>query len=150
MYVYRDFDHAEYESEKKILVKITCSAKFKHAQMSYDERDKGFPLLQNIILQAVFKEYNYDTDSGKDLSAYDNQIKGNGIGYYIKYYSSPEYFYKSEGGIKELNKYIMLNPYHDSKTTTFRKTIPSGKFLVILGIRTSSDGGAFNCMNGYT
>lgn len=58
--------------------------------------------------------------------------------------------YKSEGGIKELNKYIMLNPYHDSKTTTFRKTIPSGKFLVILGIRTSSDGGAFNCMNGYT
>ena len=150
IYVYRDFDHAEYESEKKILVKITCSEKFKHAQMSYDEIDKRFPLLQNIILQAVFKEYNYDPDSGKDLSAYDNQIKGNGIGYYIKYYSTPGYFYKSEGGIKELNKYIMLNPYHDSKTTTFRKTIPSGKFLVILGIRTSSYGGAFNCMNGYT
>ena len=118
--------------------------------MSYDEIDKRFPLLQNIILQAVFKEYNYDPDSGKDFSAYDNQIKGNGIGYYIKYYSTPGYFYKSEGGIKELNKYIMLNPYHDSKTTTFRKTIPSGKFLVILGIRTSFYGGAFNCMNGYT
>ena len=31
--------------------------------MSYDEIDKRFPLLQNIILQAVFKEYNYDIKS---------------------------------------------------------------------------------------
>ena len=27
--------------------------------MANDDRDKGFPLLQNIILQAVFKENNY-------------------------------------------------------------------------------------------
>ena len=30
--------------------------------MSYDYRDKGFPLLKNIILQAEFTENNKDPD----------------------------------------------------------------------------------------
>ena len=51
-------------------VKITCSAKYRHAQMSYDEKDRGFPLLHNIILQAAFEDLNYDPDSGKELYLY--------------------------------------------------------------------------------
>ena len=83
IFVYRDFENAGYQAEKKMEVKIICSAKFKHAQMAYDERDKGFPLLQNIILQAEFKENNYNPDSGKDFNSNGNQLKGNGIGYII-------------------------------------------------------------------
>ena len=68
-------------------VKISCSSKFKHAQMSYDDRDHGFPLLQNIILQAEFIENNYDPDLGEDFDVNENQIKGNGIGHIIYYIS---------------------------------------------------------------
>ena len=45
IYIYRDFDHSHFNAKRKIKVKILCSSKFKHAQMSYDERSKGFPLL---------------------------------------------------------------------------------------------------------
>ena len=70
--------------KKKLTIKITCSAKFKYAQMTYDEKDKGFPLLHNIILQAAFEEWNYDPDSGKNLNQAAWGIKGNGIGCFIR------------------------------------------------------------------
>ena len=59
IYVYRDLKHAEFTPDDKLDIKIICSSAFKHAQMCYDERDKAFPLLQNIILQAEFHENNY-------------------------------------------------------------------------------------------
>ena len=77
--MFRDFYHAGYQAEKKMEMKITCRSKFKHAQMSYNERDKGFPLLQNIILQAQFKESNFDPDWGEDFNTYGNELRGNGI-----------------------------------------------------------------------
>ena len=56
IYIYRDLDHAEFTPDDKLDIKIICTSGFKHAQMSYDNRDNGFPLLQNIILQAEFIE----------------------------------------------------------------------------------------------
>ena len=135
IYIYRDFEHARYEAEKKMIVKITCSARFRYAQMNYDERDKGFPLLQNIILQLAFQESNYDPDSGEDFSFYKNDIKGNKIGVFIKYISTPGYFYECTGDTNELKDYIMLTPYLDSNTTTLKRVIPSGKYLVLMGLR---------------
>ena len=144
IYVYRDFDHAEYQAEKKIYVKILCSCKFKHAQMSYDERDKGFPLLQNIIIQAAYEEYNYDVDSEKDLYMISSQINGNGIGYLMRYYSTPGYFYKFTGGIEGNINYVVISPYLDRNTKNFNKIVPSGKYFVCLGIRTSPEVSKFS------
>ena len=146
IYVYRDFDHAGYAAEKKIEVKITCSAKFKHAQMSYDERDKGFPLLQNIILQAEFKENNFDPDSGEDFNTNSNQLRGNGIGHIIYYISTPGYYIDFTGGTANVRNYIMLTPYLDQNTTTFHRAIPSGKYLIFLGLMSGVYGAySFNC-----
>ena len=132
IYIYRDFDHAEYTPEKKVIVKITCSVKFRHTQMCYDERDKGFPLLQNIILQAAFKKQNYDPDSGLDFYGFKLGLKGNDIGYYIKYLATPGYYVKYQGGKNELKNNFFLSPYLDSKTENFEKAVPAGKFLIIL------------------
>ena len=146
IYVYRDFEHAGYSAEKKMEVKITCSAKFKHAQMSYDERDKGFPLLQNIILQAEFKENNFDPDSGEDFNTNANQTRGNGIGLIIYYISTPGYYIDFTGGTTNVKNYIMLTPYLDQNTTTFHRAIPSGKYLVLLGLMSGVYGAySFNC-----
>ena len=134
LYIYRDFEHANYNPKKKLMIKITCNTNFRHAQMYYDERDKGFPLLQNIILQLAFQEKNYDPDSGEDFSFYVNQIKGNHIGVFIKYISTPGYFYECTGNTDKLENYIMLTPYLDSNTTTIKRVIPSGKYLVLLGL----------------
>ena len=134
IYVYRDFDHAGYTPEKKVIVKITCSTKFKHVQMCYDERDKGFPLLQNIILQAAFKKHNYDPDSGLDFEEYKLGIKGKYIGYHIRYLSNPAYYYKYKGGKNELQNYFFISPYLDSNTQNIEKIIPAGKYLIVLGM----------------
>ena len=134
IYAYRDFDHAEYTPEKKVIVKITCSVKFKHAQTCYDERDEGFPLLQNIILQAAFKKHNYDPDSGLDFFACDCGIKENDIAYFINYVSTPGYYYKYNGDKQNLKNYFFLSPYLDSETQNFEKTVPAGKYLIILGM----------------
>ena len=58
IYIYRDVTHAEYtvEENENLEIKIISTSEFDCQQMSYDERDKGFPLLQNIILQAEFIE----------------------------------------------------------------------------------------------
>ena len=146
IYVYRDFDHAGYNAEKKMEIKITCSAKFKHAQMSYDERDKGFPLLQNIILQAEFKENNFDPDSGEDFNTNGNQLRGNGIGCIIYYISTPGYYIDFTGGTANVRNYIMLTPYLSPNETTFHRAIPSGKYLVFLGLMSGVYGAySFNC-----
>ena len=152
IYVYRDFDNAQFDAGKTMDVKITCSAKFKHAQMSYDERSKGFPLLQNIILQAEFKENNYDPDLGEDFNVNSNQIRGNGIGHIIYYISTPGYYLDFTGGTSNVKNYIMLEPYLDKNTTTFHRAIPSGKYLVLLGLMNGVYGSySFNCFTrAYT
>ena len=152
VYIFRDFDHAGYQPEKKMEIRITCSAKFKHAQMSYDERDKGFPLLQNIILQAKFKESNFDPDSGEDFNTNGNQLRGNGIGFIIYYISTPGHYIDFTGGTAKVKNYIMLTPYLDPNTTTFHRAIPSGKYLIFLGLMSGAYGAySFNCFTkAYT
>ena len=100
--------------------------------MSYDERDKGFPLLQNIILQAVLEENNYDSDLGKDFFQIGNTVKGVPFGYLIEYTPTPGYFFEMEGNPENIQNFFIISPYLDSKTKSFHKAIPSGKFLVIL------------------
>ena len=152
IYVYRDLDNAQFVPDKTMDVKITCSAKFKHAQMSYDDRDKNFPLLQNIILQAEFIENNYNPDLGEDFNVNSNQLRGNGIGHIIYYISTPGYYIDFTGGTANVKNYIMLCPYLDKKTTTFHKAIPSGKYLVFLGLMNGVYGAySFNCFTkAYT
>ena len=153
IYVYRDLDNAQFTlDEKKMDVKITCSSKFKHAQMSYDDRDKSFPLLQNIILQAEFKENNYDPDLGEDFDVNSNQIRGNGIGHIIYYISTPGYYLDFTGGTANVKNYIMMSPYLNKQTTTFHRAIPSGKYLVLLGLMNGVYGSySFNCFTrAYT
>ena len=152
IYIYRDLDHAEYTPDDILNIKILCSSAFKHAQMSYDERDLGFPLLQNIILQAEFEENNYDPDKAEDFDINSNQIRGNGIGHVIYYISTPGNFLSYTGSTKKVKNYIMLTPYLDEKTTTFTKIIASGKYLVLLGLLTkTSEAYAFKCFSkAYT
>ena len=152
IYVYRDYDHAQFTPESSMKVKITCSAKFKHAQMSYDDRSKGFPLLQNIILQAEFQENNYNPDKGEDFDVTSNQLRGNGIGHIIFYISTPGYYLDFTGGTSNVRNYIMLSPYLNSQTTTFHRAIPSGKYLVLLGLMNGVYGSySFNCFTkAYT
>ena len=152
VYVYRDFDNAEFTTDKIMDVKISCSAKFKHAQMSNDDRDKGFPLLQNIILQSEFIENNYNPDLGEDFNVNSNQIRGNGIGHIIFYISTPGYYLDFTGGTSNVKNYIMLSPYLNEKTTTFHRAIPSGKYLVLLGLMNGVYGSySFNCFTrAYT
>ena len=147
VYVYRDYDHAQFTPENQMDVNIICSAKFKHAQMSYDDRDKGFPLLQNIILQAEFKENNFNPDSGEDFNINSNQIRGNGIGHIIYYISTPGYFLDFTGSTSNLKNYIMLSPYLGSKSS-FHRVLPSGKYLVLLGLMNGVFGSyCFNCFS---
>ena len=101
-------------------------------QMSYDYREKGFPLLQNIILQAEFAENNYDPDKAEDFDLNSNQIRGNGIGHVVYYISTPGNFLSYSGSTKKVANYIMLNPYLDAKTTKFNHILASGKYLVLL------------------
>ena len=152
VYVYRDLDHAQFTTDKTMDIKVTCSAKFKHAQMSYDDRDKGFPLLQNIILQSAFKENNYDPDSGEDFDSNANQTRGNGIGHIIYYISTPGYYLDFTGGTTNVRNYIMLCPYLTKQTTTFHRAVPSGKYLVLLGLMNGVYGAySFNCFTrAYT
>ena len=148
IYIYRDLDHAEYTPDDILDIKILCSSAFKHAQMSYDERDLGFPLLQNIILQAEFEENNYDPDKAEDFDINSNQIRGNGIGHVIYYISTPGNFLSYTGSTKKVKNYIMLTPYLDAKKTTFYRVISSGKYLVLLGLLTkTSEEYAFKCFS---
>ena len=148
IYIYRDLDHAEFTPDDKLDIKIVCTAGFKHAQMSYDERSQGFPLLQNIILQAEFAENNYDPDKAEDFDINSNQIRGNGIGHVIYYISTPGYFLSFTGSTKKVQNYIMLTPYLTGTTTSFSRAISSGKYLVFLGLLTkTSEPYAFSCFS---
>ena len=152
IYIYRDLDHAEFTPDDKLDIKIACTAGFKHAQMSYDQRSAGFPLLQNIILQAEFAENNYDPDKGEDFDINSNQIRGNGIGHVIYYISTPGYFLSFTGSTKKVKNYIMLTPYLTGTTTSFSRAISSGKYLIFLGLLTkTSEEYAFSCFSkAYT
>ena len=140
IYVYRDIDHADYISDNILKVKIICSSEFKHAQMSYDERRKGFPLLQNIILQAEFEENKYDPDKGEDFNVVSNQIRGNGIGHVIYYISNPGYFFDFTGTTLNMKNYILMTPYLSKEQKNFHRCISSGKYLVFLGLMSGRTG----------
>ena len=137
-YIYRDLDHAEFIPDETLSIRFICTAEFNIYQMSYDEREKGFPLLQNIILQAEFYENNYDPDKNEDFNIASNQVKGNGIGHIIYYISHPGYFLDYTGSMENVKNFIMLTPYLSKDENIFNKKISSGKYLVLLGI-----------MNGY-
>ena len=138
IYVYRDLDHSEFTPDDALDIKLICTQEFECQQMSYDERAKGFPLLQNIILQAEFRENNYDPEKAEDFDLNSNQIRGNGIGHVIYYISTPGNFLSYTGSTKKVANYIMLNPYLDAKTTKFNHVIAAGKYLVLLGLLTST------------
>ena len=138
IYIYRDLDHSEFTPDDALDIKLICTQEYECQQMSYDERDKGFPLLQNIILQAEFRENNYDPEKAEDFDLNSNQIRGNGIGHVIYYISTPGNFLSYTGSTKKVANYIMLNPYLEAKTTKFNHVIAAGKYLVLLGLLTST------------
>ena len=138
IYIYRDLDHSEFTPDDALDIKLICTQEYECQQMSYDERDKGFPLLQNIILQAEFRENNYDPEKAEDFDLNSNQIRGNGIGHVIYYISTPGNFLSYTGSTKKVENYIMLNPYLNAKTTKFNHVIAAGKYLVLLGLLTST------------
>ena len=131
IYVYRYLDNNDIFHEQSMNIKIICSAKFKHAQMSYDERNKGFPLLQNIILQTEINKRKLNSKLGEDCNFTSQQIGGNGIIGYIYFYSTPGFVTKFTVNQKEL---IMLTPYLGASVSSFQKIIPSGKYLILLGL----------------
>ena len=152
VYIYRDLDHAEFIPDDELNINIVCSSEIEIHQMTYDFRDKGFPLLQNIILQAEFIENNYDPDKAEDFDLNSNQIRGNGIGHVIYYISTPGNFLSYTGSTKKVVNYIMLNPYLNAKTTKFNHVLSSGKYLVLLGLLTKgTDNYSFACFSkAYT
>ena len=60
---------------------------YKCSQKKSDSRNKGFPLLINLILQTEFEDDYFESDSGKDCNVNDNEFKVNGIGYGIYYFA---------------------------------------------------------------
>ena len=139
IYVYRDIKHAEFTPDDKLDIKIICSSAFKHAQMCYDERDKGFPLLQNIILQAEFHENNYDPSKCEAFHLDSNQIRGNGIGHVIYCIETPGYFLVYTASRKKMNNYVFLSPAIEDRVNKFTKTVASGRYLVFLGLMTTTE-----------
>ena len=152
IYIYRDITHAEYTPDDELNINLVCTADYDCQQMSYDYREKGFPLLQNIILQAEFAENNYDPDKAEDFDLNSNQIRGNGIGHVVYYISTPGNFLSYSGSTKKVANYIMLNPYLDAKTTKFNHILASGKYLVLLGLlKNTKENYSFACFSkAYT
>ena len=135
VYIYRDSDHAEFMTEPNLEVKFVCSANFQHAQMSYDLREDGFPLLQNIILQSFLEEIKYDSNSGKEIFESDNSFKNNGLGYVICNRSTPGTFWNFIATTGFLNNIFLLSPYTPNNGPQIQNVFPSGKFIVMLGLR---------------
>ena len=131
IYVYRYLEKFDFTQEKSMDIKITCTANLKHAQMAYDERNKGFPLLQNIILQAELNKRQLNLNLGEDCNFSTEQIGGNGIVGYIYYNSIPGNFNKL---LINQNKLIMIAPYLGPLSTSFNRVIPSGKYFVLLSL----------------
>ena len=139
IYIYRDSDNAEFPVEGNLDVKIVCSANFKHAQMNYDLREYGFPLLQNIILQSVLKEQKYDFNSASPLLTKASSLKNNGLGYLISYQTTPGNFYEIKSNTYYLVNMFLLSPYNQKNEKFVTTTFPSGKFIVLLGLRNSDN-----------
>ena len=137
IYIYRDSDNAEFPVEDKLDIKIVCSANFKHAQMNYDLREYGFPLLQNIILQSVLEEQKYDFNSSSPLFTKASSMKNNGLGYLIIYQTTPGNFYELKNNTYYLVNMFLLSPYNQKNEKFVTTVFPSGKFIVLLGLRSN-------------
>ena len=140
IYVYRDTEHAEFAVEPSMDIKIVCSANFKHAQMNYDLREDGFPLLQNIIFQSILEYKKYDFNSTGEYWIRDSTFKNNGLGYTIFYGTLPDTFYSYNGNNNSINMFCMY-PYITKKDTEIKGVIPTGKFFVLLALRISDYNG---------
>ena len=115
--------------------------------MSYDDIDVDFPLLQNIILQAEFEENEYDPELWEDFQVKSSQLRGNGIGHHIIYFSQPESYLHYSVNITKLKNYIFLSPRLSEYSKAKTISIPSGRYLVILGILTKNMDYSFNVPN---
>ena len=140
IYVYRYSENENYTNEQSMDIKLICSANFKHAQMPYDERKKGFPLLQNIILQAEIFKRKLNSNLGEDFNFTTEQIGGNGIVGYINYNPTPGTFTKLSIYQDDL---LVISPYFDTSQKSFNKTIPSGKYFVMLAL-LKEEGGSYS------
>ena len=130
VYVYRYF-HDNKDNDKFMDIIISCSTKFNHAQMSYDECDKGFPLLQNIILTGELAKRNIDPSLKEDCNFTSNQLCGNGIIAFIFYNSIPGCFNKLK--IDHTNL-ILLSPNLGATSAPVNRVFPSGKYFVFLSL----------------
>ena len=131
IYIYRHFEHYDLIKEKKLEIKLSCTSKFNHAQMCYDKKNNGFPLLQNIILQTELIKRNINPNLGEDCNFVSEKIGGNGIISYIYYNSNPGTFIKM---LMEQSNLIILSPCLKDETDLFYRVFPSGKYFVLLGL----------------
>ena len=135
IYIYRDSDHAEFTVEPSMDIRIVCSANYKPAQMNFDLREDGFPLLQNIIFQSVLEENKYDFNSSGEYWKFDKSFKNNGLGYNIFYGTLPDTFYSFNGNNNNIINMFGMYPYITKKGTEIKGVIPTGKFFVLLALR---------------
>ena len=140
IYIYRDTDHAEFTPDSNMNIQIVCSSKCRYNQMQFDLREKGFPLLQNIIIQTAIAEKKYDINSGKDFIEKSINLYNSGLSYYIYYYNTQGNIYNLEGTISKIkNDYIMMVPYikKDDKEIFHIKS-PSQKYIVLIGLNITN------------
>jgi len=136
IYIYRDTDHAEFTPDSNMDIQIVCSSKFRHNQMQFDSREKGFSLLQNIIIQTAMKEKKYDVNSGKDFLEKSINLYNSGLSYYVYYYNTQGNVHNIEGTISKIkNDYIMIVPYiKKDDDEIFHIKFPSQKYAVLIGL----------------
>ena len=136
IYVYRDTEHAEFIPDSNMDIQIVCSSKFRCNQMQFDLREKGFPLLQNIIIQTAIKEKKYDINSGEDFLGKSINLYNSGLSYYIYRYNTEGYIYDVEGTISKIKyNFIMITPYiKKGDKEIFHIKFQSQKYLVLIGL----------------
>ena len=145
IYVYRDLENAQFIVEPKMEIEIVSSTNnFSHYQMNYDPRDQGFPLLQNIILQAVIKEELIAPNEDVFIERSNESLNNNGIAYYIYYNSTPGDFNDLKFDTSNNKNILMMSPYFGLEKKKFNISCPSGKYIVLLGLVTSDYSYAFN------
>lgn len=111
-------------------VRIDCTGKFTHMKMDSDLRINDYPLLQQLILQAVIEMKGYDVHSSNFFFANSSEIGINGIGYSIfRPQEGNEFTYV--GDFNQCLNYIPLAPFD---ATRFYYSVDSNTFLVVLGI----------------
>ena len=119
--------------------------------MSYDDKRNHYHLFQSIILQAEFKENEYDPDLCEDFQIKSSQLRGNGIGHEIYYLSQPDVDFYYIAHKNSMKNYILITPDFDVKfNTIYSKFVLPGEYLVLLGILTKNTNYSFNPQKSST